>query len=343
MKTLLLLLTAGTLFSGVAFSADRDSSNVLLKKAKIARTEKRISMAMNLFKQSIEQDPTNAAAYKEMGEYAIETRNYRQAYLALTKWNQLEPENHNALLSLANINYMMSKYEEALTFAQKWENANPGATQDLLIGMCHYYLENFDQAITRLTVVASTQTEDASLQYAIGRSYVQQGQFEAALPFYQKATYIDRKNARYPYELAMVYYAIPDDKKSITYMEMAAQRGWVMNADYYENLAHAYLNTGNYSRAVDLLKISLEQRPYHVGATFALAEAYFKGNKFQDAIQQWDQVIQLDSKNARSVFMMGVAYQKLGQKDKGAILCDKAIGMDNSLRSLKQNLLEGGL
>jgi tetratricopeptide (TPR) repeat protein len=105
-------------------SSDLDSSNVLLKKAKIARTEKRIGMAMNLYKQSIEQDPTNAVAYKEMGEYAVETRNYRQAYLALTKWNKLEPENQSAFLPLANIHYMMGKHSEALAYAQKWEKAN---------------------------------------------------------------------------------------------------------------------------------------------------------------------------------------------------------------------------
>ncbi|MFN9710739.1 MAG: hypothetical protein ACK55K_04960, partial [Bacteroidota bacterium] len=60
-------------------------------------------------------------------------------------------------------------------------------------------------------------------------------------------------------------------------------------------------------------------------------------------IEQWDQVIQMDTKNARSLYIIGVSYQKMGQKDKGAILCDKAIGMDPSLNALKQKVFEGNM
>lgn len=343
MKTIQLIVLASSLLVSTTYANDRDSSNVLLKKAKAARVEKRISLATNLFNQAIDQDPTNTEAYKELGEFAMDTRNYRQAYLALTKWHELEPTNEAVYKPLTLIYFMMGKYKDALTYAQKWEVVHKDDPMHYIVGMSNYYLENFPEAINRLMYAAEKDVENAALQYTIGRSYVELSRYDQAVKYYQKAIELDKKNARYPYELALVYYSIPDDKNSIAMFQLAAQRGWVQNADYFENLAYCYMNSGNFNKAVDLLKVALEKRPYSLDVTYALGEAYYKGKNYKAAIEQWDQVIQMDSKNARSLYMIGVSYQKMGQKEKGSILCDKAIGMDPSLGSLKQKIFEGGL
>ena len=44
----------------------------------------------------------------------------------------------------------------------------------------------------------------------------------------------------------------------------------------------------------------------------------------------------LDKTNARVLYMIGLSYQKKGDKQKGMQLCDKAIEMDPSLNSLRQ-------
>jgi tetratricopeptide (TPR) repeat protein len=343
MKTIQLLLVAGTLLVHSGYAIDRDSSNVLLKKAKVARVEKRISLATNLFNQSIEQDPTNTEAYKELSSFAMDMKNYRQAYLALTQWYELEPQNEAVIKPLANIYFMMGKHKDALTIVKKWESAHETEPMHYIAGMSNYYLENFAEAINRLMYAAEKETENPTIQYTIGRSYIELGRYEKAIPFYQKAVDLDKKNARYAYELAMVYYSVPDDKKSIAMFELAAQRGWVQNADYFENLAYSYMNAGNFIKAAELLRTSLEKRPYNLEVTYALGEAYYKAKNYKAAIEQWDQVIQMDTKNARSLYMIGVSYQKMGQKDKGAILCDKAIGMDPSLNALKQKVFEGNM
>jgi tetratricopeptide (TPR) repeat protein len=343
MKTFQILLVAGSLLAHSGYAIDRDSSNALLKKAKIARLEKRISLATNLFNQATEQDPTNTEVYKQFSEFAMDIRNYRHAYLSLTKWYELEPQNEAVYKPLANIYFMMGKHKEAIVFSQKWEAIHPEDPLHYVVGMSNYYTENFHEAINRLLYASEKDPDNATLLYTIGRSYVELSRYDQAVLYYKKAVDLDKKNARYAYELAMVYYSLPNDKKSIEMFELAAQRGWVQNADYFENLAYCYMNSGNFTKATELLKASLEKRPYNLDVTYALAEAYYKGKNYNAAIEQWDQVIQMDSKNARSLYMIGVSYQKMGQKQKGTILCDKAIGMDPSLSALKQKVFEGGL
>lgn len=326
-----------------SFAQNRDSSNAYLTKANQARQERRIQLAMNLYEKAVQYDTTNVEALKQMGEYGIESRNYRHAVDAFTRWHRLEPNNEATFQQLANLYFNLGRYKDALGFTEKWEKLHSDKPMHYISGMCHYYLENYPYAINRLLHAAEKDTTNANMYYTIGRSYVEMERYKQAIPYYKKAADIDPKNARYVYEMGMVYYSIPDDKNAIAMFELAAQRGWNQNADYFENLAYSYMNIGNFDKATENLEKSLEKRPYSIAVTYALAESQYKGGKYQAAIDNWDKVLQLDNKNARSLYMIGLCYQKMGQKEKGMALCDKAIEMDPSLGSLKQKKMDIGM
>jgi tetratricopeptide (TPR) repeat protein len=74
-----------------------------------------------------------------------------------------------------------------------------------------------------------------------------------------------------------------------------------------------------------------------------IAEAYYYSGKYQDAIDYWDKILIYDKTNAQSLYMIGMSYQKKGEKDKGIALCDRAILMDPSLSSYKQKKMNMGL
>ena len=338
------LTTTALIFSAlVSFAQNRDSSNTYLSKANLARQERRIQMAMNLYEKAINFDTTNIEALKLMGEYGIETRNFRQAVDAFTRWHRLEPDNEATFQQLANLYFNLGRHKDALTFTDRWEKLHQDKPMHYIAGMCHYYLENYPYAINRLLHAIETDSTNATVFYTIGRSYVEMERYKQAIPYYKKASDIDTKNARYVYEMGMVYYSIPDDKNAIAMFELAAQRGWNQNADYYENLAYSYMNIGNFEKATENLEKSLEKRPYSIAVTYALAESQYKSGNYQAAIDNWDKVLQLDKKNARSLYMIGMCYQKMGQKEKGMSLCDKAIEMDPSLSNLKQKKMDIGM
>ncbi len=282
-------------------------------------------------------------ALKAMGEYSLEIRNYRHAINAFTRLHEVNPSDDVVIQQLANVYFQLGKYAEALSFTKKWEAIHIDKPMHFVAGMSHYYMEDFTNAINRLLYAKETDSANAVLHYTIGRSYVELDRYEKAIPFYQMAALLDATNARYAYEMAMVYYAVPDDKNAIASFELAAKRGWMQNADYFENLANCYMNTGNFNKASEMLQVSLEKRPYNIGVTYTLGESYYRSAKYDEAIQTWDQVMQMDGKNARALYMIGITYQKMGQSDKGAAICEKAIQMDPSLGGLKQKKLELGM
>jgi tetratricopeptide (TPR) repeat protein len=103
------------------------------------------------------------------------------------------------------------------------------------------------------------------------------------------------------------------------------------------------MNLGNFAKSTENLEKSLEKRPHSQTVRYALGESLYKGGRYKDAIDNWDMVLQTDNKNYRALYMIGMAYQKMGQKDKGMALCDKAIEMDPSLNSLKQKKMDMGM
>jgi tetratricopeptide (TPR) repeat protein len=83
---------------------------------------------------------------------------------------------------------------------------------------------------------------------------------------------------------------------------------------------------------LDLLRL----RPSDKNLMYTVAEAYYNAKKYDDAISYYDEVLRMDKQSADALYMIGMSYQKKGEKQKGMQLCDKAIEMDPSLQSLKQ-------
>lgn len=160
--------------------------------------------------------------------------------------------------------------------------------------------------------------------------------YKRAAGCFDQALAMDSSNATWMYEAGLAWYAVPDDKKALYWIEKAGQNGYKKTNDYLENLATAYLNTGNLGKGVEMLIQVLERRPSDPELLYSIAEAYYKGKKYDSAIEYWDRILEVDKKNANALYMIGMCYQKKGDTAKGNQLCDKAIEMDPSLRKLKE-------
>ena len=103
-----------------------------------------------------------------------------------------------------------------------------------------------------------------------------------------------------------------------------------------ENLGIAYLDAGDLNSGVAILTDLLKKRPSDFNLLNMVAEAYYYKGKFDDAMNYWDTILGYDKTNASALYMIGMCYQKKGDKTKGTQLCDKAIEMDPSLAMYKQ-------
>lgn len=326
-----------------AFARLVDSTDFYLEKGLQYRQERRWQQAINYLEKAVTLDSNNLQALTAFAEVAMETRYFNHALKAYHRIYALQPDNEQAIRQLTQLYFNLGRYKDALQYIEIWEKQHRDQPMHYMAGMSLYYLENYPYAINRLLYAAEKDSTNAQLFYTIGRSYLEMERYKQAIPYYRKAANLDTANARYVYEMAMVYYAIPDDRAAIGAFEEAAARGWKQEADFFESMAYCYMNLKNFDKAITLFKQSLEIKPYNQTVQFALAEAQYHAGAYKEAIDSWDKLLQIDQNNARALYMIGMAYQKMGQKDKGMLLCDKAIEMDPSLSSLKQKKMNIGM
>jgi tetratricopeptide (TPR) repeat protein len=256
---------------------------------------------------------------------------------------KLGDQSANTYKHLMTLSFNMRQFPDAIKYANLLKKVDPSEKVSYFIGKAHYDEENYGDAIKFLNVAATEDASNAEVPYMIARSYADMMNYKQAIPFFEKAIALKPTENRWLYEISLIYYAMHDDKNSLKYMLEAAEKGYKRDNEYLENLAIAYLNVGQFDQGMEILKESLKRRPTDMNLLNMIAEANYDAKKYQEAIDYWDQILQIDNKNASALYMIGLSYQKKGEKAKGIALCDKAIQMDPTLSKNKQKMQMPGM
>ena len=202
----------------------------------------------------------------------------------------------------------------------------------------HYQEDNYAEALRFLQKAAEEEPHNAQVPYLTARAYVDMSNYKKAAVFMEKAISMDSTKPAWIYECGLIYYAIPDNNKSLQFILLAGDKGLKKTSDYMENLGNAYLNTKQYEKGLETLKEVLKKRPGDPELLYTVGEAYYKTGKYPEAIEHWDRILEEDNQNSDAFYMIGMAYHKKGEKEKGQQICDRAIEMDPSLRSKRQRM-----
>lgn len=75
------------------------------------------------------------------------------------------------------------------------------------------------------------------------------------------------------------------------------------------------------------LKAMLEQNPNHSFARYGLAMEFFNTGEFQNAIDQFTELIKLDPNYAAAYFHGGRTFEELGRTDEARSMYEKGIAV----------------
>jgi tetratricopeptide (TPR) repeat protein len=341
MKNLFLLYLLS--LSVNAYAQNTDSAAYFLLKGNEARDGKLWMVAAQQYRKALQIDTSNTSAHRELGNVSLEMRKYPDAIQAYSQVLRKEPNDPVANENLASLYFWTRRWNDAIATAKKMQQLKIGQHTDYIIGKSYSELEDYGQAYTFLQAAARQDSTNADIPYTIGRGFVEMSNYRNAAPFFVKAITLDTTKPRWVYECALNYAAIPDDKTAIKYYLLAADRGYKTDNDYVENLSISYEGTGQLDKCIEMLKKVLEKKPADITLLYSIAELHYKTGKYQEAIDYWDKILGYDKQNAKSLYMIGLAYQKKGDKDKGMQLCEQAIKMDPTLANLKQKKGDRGL
>jgi tetratricopeptide (TPR) repeat protein len=327
---LTLLIISSSLF------AQTDSTQYFLQRGLEEKQKGRRLESLKNFERAAKYDANNKAVLTELASAYLDLRKYPDAkntYKKLIEKGDATAANYKQLMILS---FNMRQFDDVIVYANNLKKIDPSEKTNYYIGKVYYFQDNYGEAIQYLNVAAKEEPENAEIPYMIGHGYSDMMNYKLAVTYYQKAIALDSSKNNWIFELGLICYAIHDDKNALKYILLAGEKGYQKDNDYLENLGIAYLNVGDLDHGASILNDLLKKRPSDFNLLNMVAEAYYYKGKYDLAINYWDTILGYDKTSASSLYMIGMCYQKKGDKSKGEQLCDKAIEMDPSLAMYKQ-------
>ncbi|RYZ24482.1 MAG: tetratricopeptide repeat protein [Chitinophagaceae bacterium] len=339
-KLILAVLTSLVCLSGFA---QQDSAALYYEKGSQEWLKGRVMVAYKMFDSAYRYNRNDKRIVGDLAKALLALRRYPQArekYLELEKLGDKSADTYNQLMTLS---FNMRQFPDAIKYASLLKTVDPAAKTAYFVGKAHYDDENYGDAIKFLNEAAKEDPANPQVPYMIARAYSDMNNNKLAIPYFLKALELDPKNTRWMYETGLIYYGMNDDKNSLKFFEMAIDNGYKQDNEFKENLAIAYLNNKQIDKGLAILDEMVKRRPADLNLLNMIAEANYDAKRFDVAIDYWDKILELDKTNASALFMIGMSYQKKGEKAKGQALCDKAIEMDPQLARNKQKMEMPGM
>jgi tetratricopeptide (TPR) repeat protein len=325
-----------------ALFAQSDSSSFYFKKALDEKVKGHAMVAVQQLEKAYNFNKNDKQIVNELAAEYLALRRYAQAREKFLQLESMGDKSDSVYRQLTLLSFNARQWDDAIKYALILKKQNVNEKLAWYIGKSYYEKEDLGNAIKYFGFAAKEDPTNPDIPYTIARAYADMMNFKEAIPNFLKAIEL-KPDPRWIYETALIYYALPDEQNSLKYMLLAGEKGYKQDNEYLQNLAIAYTNAGKQDEAISLLKGILEKRPTDVNVINMLAEAYYDSKKYDEAISYYDKLLQINGNDAEAIYMTGMCFQKKGEKEKGMAICDKAIKMDPSLQSLKQEKkLPGG-
>lgn len=279
------------------------------------------------YEKAIQLDPSFTEAYIANGKADLKASRVYQAGQNFNKAFELEPTNKDVINLLLDWNFNNHQNQKAIELAEKCGCADA----DRITGVSYYRMEDYGKAESYLSKVLKNNPKDAEAAYALGRTYMELDNTKLTLQYYQMAVDADPKRGNWQYELALLYYNVNDYKHSLKCFESALSAGYRADNDFLENMGFCQLYAGEADSAMKTLQTVMDRKPNNQALLSDIAFAMYSTKRYQGAVEFYEKVLAIDPKDAKSLYMAGISFQKMGQKEKGQAICDKAIQMDPSL------------
>lgn len=337
------ILTAAIVgITSVTF-AQTDSSGFFLQKGLEEKGKGRRMESLKNFEKAYGYNKSDKQIVNELASAYLDLRRYPQAR---EKFQQLEQMGDNSAATykqLMQLSLNMRQFDDAIKYANLVKKADPAEKVSFVIGKAQYQREYYGDAIKFLDAAIKEEPSNSEAPYMIAKAYADMMNYKQAAAYFQKAIALEPTQAYWIYEMALMYYGMHDDQNALKYMLEAADKGLKRDNEYLENLGIAYLNVKKFNEGLAILQEALQRRPTDMNLLNMIAEGCYDAKKYDLAIEHWDKILELDKTNASALYMIGLSFQKKGEKDKGMALCDKAIEMDPSLAKNKQKMEMPGM
>jgi tetratricopeptide (TPR) repeat protein len=295
-------------------------------------SEENISEALNRFKRSLvsgRKSYFDVSEFEGIVEYLLDEGDINASEIAARQGIQIHPGAVPLQLKYAQVLLSKGKYKNALKYlnlAEQIELTNPDVhlmkgSVWLVMGEKREAEKSFRKAIKNSGI------EKDDILYHIGASYVQAGEIERAVGYFERSLKINPENELALYDLGFFSDQEGDFQKSIEYYNRYLDID-PFNFSIWFNLGISYNKAGDFERAIEAYEYALALNEEFDQSLFNIGNAYANAGKYHEAIQKYNEYLGLDPDNDDAWCYIGECYLNIEEHDQAEYYYSKAIELN---------------
>jgi type IV pilus assembly protein PilF len=184
------------------------------------------------------------------------------------------------------------------------------------LGNSLLYEKNYQGAVTELREAAELEPDNPNIQNSLGLAYQGLRLPERAIPHYQKAIQLKPDFPEFENNLGTAYAAVQQWDKAIQWFQRAADN-FLYRTRYlaYDNLGSAYHNKGDYRRAIENFKKSVEYSKDYTPAYINMGTSYEALREWDNAIAAYKKAAEIEPDLALPHLLLGGLYLRLNRQE----------------------------
>ena len=285
----------------------------------------------------IEKEPKNAKLYELRGDSFFKLDGYDEAINDYTNAMELDQKNpiYPQKLAAVYMNYNRSRKAYNIMTAASFKF--PQDTS-LLLKLAEYevLLKKNNEAFQTLQKVLKIDRHRAEAYFLMGLNFKDTGEMDKAINSFQTA--VD-KDSDYVEALMMLGY-IYDEKNdpiAVRFFDnaIASEPNYM---DAYLAKGNHFGNMGEFLKAIEVFKQINEKDGQNPDAYYNIGLAYMQIDSFKLASDNFKICTQLEPTYVKGHYYMGLASEKLGNKEQAKQYYQQAINLDPKMERAKQAL-----
>jgi len=228
----------------------------------------------------------------------------------------LDPQFALAFSLKGDILQGMEKYEDSANAYEKATELDPWSFKDFFnLGKVCQAIKQFARAVKAYVAACNLDPQHYPAHIGAARCYYELKEFDNSLVYAQKAKELDPKQADPELLMGDLFEEQKDHTQAINSyrraLELEGNKSSIMVP-----LARAYLRSGRYSSAKELLTDVIKMEPDNGIAHQYMGFTELKLKNTQIAVESYQRAVQIDDNDWMAHKGLGVAYMLMSMKDK---------------------------
>jgi tetratricopeptide (TPR) repeat protein len=191
------------------------------------------------------------------------------------------------------------------------EASRKKASSHFQMGMAYLGENNLTAALVELTEAEKFNPDDPELQFNLGKAYYLKSRYDIAEQKLLRAVALKPEFSEARYDLGLVYIETKRWDEAVYQFKMVTEDIFYQNQEFASvNLGIAYMNKGEYPKALSTLRAVVNSYPRSPIAKVYLGQVYLKLDKVELAILEFRRAVDLDKNYANAYYNLGLAYLK---------------------------------